>query len=108
MQIIKELKDPSNTHKYNAKKCIAEINSRLEKLGIDLIDKNEKVTFNIYHFRLFCDYFNLKDNEKYCYIFHLHSTPNYGYSVQAIDFIVDEIRKDPEHIIQSLKEKLKK
>ena len=108
VQIIKELKDPSNTHKYNAKKCITEINSRLDKLGINLIDNNKKVNFNMYHFKLFCDYFELKDNEKYCYIFQLHTNPNYGYSIQAIDFIVDEIKKDPEHIVQSLKEKLKK
>ncbi len=34
VRIIKELKDPNDTHKYNAKNCIKEINKRLSRLGI--------------------------------------------------------------------------
>lgn len=36
VKIVKELKDPNDTHKYNCKKCCAEINKRLDKLGVVL------------------------------------------------------------------------
>ncbi|MBQ8189821.1 MAG: hypothetical protein IJZ44_08595 [Lachnospiraceae bacterium] len=35
-------------------------------------------------------------------------THTYGYSIQTIDFIVEEIKKDPENIIQNLREYLSK
>ncbi|MDR3363975.1 MAG: hypothetical protein LBS91_03375 [Clostridiales Family XIII bacterium] len=34
--------------------------------------------------------------------------PVYSYSIQAIDFIFDEICKDPENIVANLKERVKK
>lgn len=38
----------------------------------------------------------------------INSPPTYSYSIQAIDFIVDEIKKDPENIVQNLKNKSSK
>lgn len=38
----------------------------------------------------------------------MFSQPQYSYSLQTIDFIIEEIKKDPENIIQNLKTKLKK
>lgn len=84
-----------------AKKCCAEINRRLEKLRIN-------IKFNSYHFNLFCKYFKIKENSKLCYIAKMFSQPQYSYSLQTIDFIIEEIKKDPENIIQNLKTKLKK
>lgn len=108
VQIIKELKDPNDTHKYTAKNCIKEINKRLSKMGIQLQHQGAIVQFNKYHFNLFSNYYGIKSEPKFCYAYKIHATPTYSYSIQAIDFIVDEIKKDPEHIVQSLKEKLKK
>lgn len=102
VKIIKELKDPNDTHKYTAKKCNKEINRRLKKLKIDNIE------FNMYHFGLFCNYYNIKSNPKLCYQYKVGSQPQYSYSLQTIELIVDEIRKNPENIIQDIKEKLKK
>lgn len=96
IKIVKELKDPADTHKYTCKTCCAEINKRLKKDDIEL-------GFNSYCFNLFCKYYNIKDNSKLCYVYKLHAQPQYSYSLQAIDFIVDEIKKDPENIIQNLK-----
>ncbi|WP_321835380.1 DUF3644 domain-containing protein [Clostridium butyricum] len=101
IKIVKELKNPNDTHKYTAKKCIAEIKKRLFKLNIG-------IEFNMYGFNLFCKYYNIKANEKLCYIYKVGSQPQYSYSMQTIELIVDEIKKNPEHIIQDLKEKLKK
>ncbi len=60
------------------------------------------------HFNLFCQYFGIKSNAKLCYTYKVSSQPQYSYSLQTIDFIVEEIKKDPESIIRNLKEKLKK
>lgn len=101
VKIVKEIKDPNETHKYTTKTCNEEINKRLKKAGINL-------TFNRYHFNLFNKYYGIKQNEKLCYTHRVHTQPTYSYSFQTIEFIVDEIKKDPENIIQNLKEKITK
>lgn len=100
IQIVKELKDPNNTHKYTTKKCCIEISNRLKKL-------NTSLNFNMYVFNLFCKYYDIKENQKLCYKSTIYEQPRYSYSLQTIDFIVDEIKKDPEHIIQNLKTTVK-
>lgn len=97
VKVVKELKDPNLTHKYTAKKCCSEITKKLGKSGIEM-------NFNTYHFNLFCKYYDIKNNQKLCYITKMFSQPQYSYSIQAIDFIVEEIKKDPENIIQNLKQ----
>ena len=87
VKIIKELKDPSNTHKYTMKTALKEINRQLQKEGIDL-------KINSYHFDLFNKVFGLKENERYCYIHKIYAQPSYSYSMQAIELIVGEIKKD--------------
>lgn len=99
VKIVKQMQDPNDTYKYTAKKCCAEINRRLEKQHIE-------IKFNMYHFNLFCKYYNIKDNSKLCYISKMFSQPQYSYSLQTIDLIVEEIKKDPKNIIQNLKKKL--
>ncbi|MBS5799090.1 MAG: DUF3644 domain-containing protein [Clostridiales bacterium] len=98
--IIKELKDPNDTHKYTAKNCIKEINKRLKKLGISLV-------FNMHHFKLFCNYYEIKTNPKLCYTYKVTSNPTYSYSMQTIELIVEEIKKDPINIIGNLKNRQK-
>lgn len=106
VKIIKELKDPNTTHKYSSTSCVNEIVARLNRLGISLKYNNEQKKFNAYHFNLFCKYYGIKDNPKLCYQHQL--THTYGYSIQTIDFIVNEIKKDPENIIQNLRKALTK
>ncbi len=101
IKIVKELKDPNDVFKYTCKKCCSEISKRLTKLGINW-------TFNKSHFDLFCKYYSIKGNEKLCFVTKMFSQFQYSYSIQTIDFIVDEIKKDPENIIQNLKISIKK
>lgn len=101
VKIIKELKDPNVTHKFTMKKLNQEINKRLKKAEINL-------TFNRYHFQLFANYYDIKNNPKFCYINTIGEAPKYSYSIQTIDFIVEEIKKDPDNIINNLKNKLNK
>lgn len=104
VKIIKELKDPNTTHKYSTTSCVNEVCLRLQRMGISLKYNNEPKRFNAYHFNLFCKYYGIKENPKLCYVHQL--THTYGYSIQTIDFIVEEIRKDPDNIIQNLKKQL--
>jgi len=108
IKIVKELKNPNLTHKYSSKKCIKEITLRLEKAKIKLIYNGNTKEFNSFHFDLFCKYYDLKNNEKFCFINKIYKNPTYSYSLQAIDFIVNEIKKDPDNIIQAMKNHLKK
>ncbi len=118
VKIIKELKDPNNTHTYNAKACIEKINKKLEQLNITPQELNitstnseKEPSFNMYHFNNFCYYYGLKRNERYCYAFKTSKDSKnlyYKYSIQTIDFIVDEIKKDPENIIETIKTRVKK
>jgi len=101
VKIIKEIKDPNNTHKYTMKNAIKEIQHRLQR-------KNIKFSMNQYVFNLFNKVYGLKDNEKYCYVHRQYEKPTYTYSIQAIDLIVEEILKDKENIICKLKIALEK
>lgn len=108
VQIVTKLKDPNTTHTYTAKSCIAAINNRLNKKGIKPIYKETYIDkINNYHFGLFCSYYGLKDNDKYCYVHKQFSKPQYSYSQQVVDFIVTEITNDL-NVIDNIKNKLKK
>ena len=106
VRLIKELKNPNETHKYNAKSCINEINKRIVKDNIDLLYRGAKTKFNMYHFNNFTSYFGIKENEKLCFVYQVSSQPQYSYSQQAIDLIYDEIKKSPGQILDDLKQKI--
>lgn len=108
VRIIKELKNPNDTHKYSAKACIKEINRKIQKDNLKLMQKGVEVQFNIYHFGLFVNYFGIKENERMCFVYQVSTSPQYSYSQQAIDFIYDEIKKAPSVILDDLKEKIAK
>ena len=108
VRIIKELKNPNDTHKYNAKACIKEIKKRIQKDNIKLLLNKQEVEFNKYHFSLFTSYFGIKENERLCFTYQISTQPQYSYSQQAIDFIYDEIKKAPSTILDDLKEKIAK
>ena len=108
VQIIKDIKDPNDVYKYNQKNAVKEIKRRLERRHITLLYKGEPKEFNKWVFKLFVDYYGMKSNSKFCYAYQQTSSPLYSYSMSAIELIVEEIKKDPEHIIQNLKQRLKK
>lgn len=108
VRIIKELKDPNETHKYNAKKCIEEIKKHLKRGGIEMLYNGVAKEFNMYHLQLFLEYYGLKQDTRYCFTYKTQAQPTYSYSQQLIDFIVEEIAKDPTNIIMHMKESTKK
>lgn len=100
VRIIKEIKDPNNTHKYTMKTAMKEINRRLQAQGIDFV-------INQYIFNLFNQVYGIKENEKFCYTHRQYAQPTYAYSMQAIDLIAGEIIKDSENIVERLKKEKK-
>lgn len=103
VNIIKELKDPNNTHKHTSTSCIEAIKARLMKEKIIIYYNGTITKFSSFHFTNFCRYYSLKENQKFCYV-HKHFTkPQYSYSQHIIDFIVEEIKKDPVNILDNIK-----
>ena len=78
---------------------------KLQKENIVLMLNGKRVEFNIYHFRLFTTYFEIKENERMCFVYQVSAQPQYSYSQQAIDFIFDEIKKAPGTILDDLKQR---
>lgn len=108
VRIIKELRDPNDTHKYAMKKCLQEINKRIKRDGLKLFCNGKETVFNQYHFQLFNSYFKIKENEKLCYVYQVSAQPQYSYSIQTIDFIYDEIKKAPSTLLDDLKKRCAK
>ncbi len=96
VKIIKDIKDPNETHKFTMKTALKEINRRLQ-------NKNINIQLNRYHFDLFCKKYGIKQNDKYCYIHKQYSQPSYTYSIHTIDLIVGEVMHDPDNILNKLK-----
>ncbi len=105
VKIIHDLKDPNNTHRYTSTSCINAIKERLRKEGIKIYYKGNETKFTSFHFVNFCKYYGIKENNKLCYIHKQFTNYQYTYSQQAIDFIVDEIKKDPKNILDNIKAK---
>lgn len=111
--IMKEVIDPQKKYPFTTNRCIEFINRWIGKEEIPFVSPNrleEKPgKFNNNHFQSFCKFYNLKENEAYTWQFALDPKhPRYSYSQKCIDFIKEEIKKDPEQIIQRLRDKLKK
>lgn len=110
--IIKDIRDPAETHKYTMNKCIKILNKLIKRDNLDFESLSPKPdlknVFNKYHFGLFVDFYDLKSEPKFCYKYDIHQQPSYSYSQATIDLIYSEIKKDPENIIQNLKNNIKK
>lgn len=98
--VIKELKDPSDTHKYSHSSVIVAVQERLKKLNVRL---NYNSGFNSYVLNQFIDFYYIKCDPLYSYKHKIGKQTHYTYSQQFIEFIVNEIKKDPDKIVVSLK-----
>lgn len=110
VQIIKEMKDTNSMYPLTNSRVISLVNKRLKAKNI-LLTKTYKETsrldnFTTSDFQLFIKFYKLKDTERFTY--HIKIGNRYSYSAKIVDFIVEEIKKDPENIIQNLKKGIKK
>ena len=98
--MVKDLKDPSDTHKYSYNSVVTAVQERLKKKNIRL---NYKSGFNPYVLNLVIDFYDVKQDVKYAYEHVIGNQHSYTYSQQFIDFIVTEIEKAPHNFVDSLK-----
>lgn len=112
VKIVKELKDPSNTHNFSFGNVVKTVNSRITSEGIAFSYTNSagqtRTTINKADLGLFVNFYDVKANSAYCYA---HKTDgkisHYSYSSALIDFILAQIKKDPTGVIEALKSKSK-
>lgn len=102
VDLIKEYKDPSDTHKYSYSNVITAVNERLKK-GNFSIDYSKG--FNQYVLNLIIDFYDIKYEEKYAYKHTIGKQKSYTYSQRFIEFIVNEIKKNPNKFVESLRNK---
>lgn len=102
--IIKELKDPADTHKYSYGNVILAVQERLKKKNIKL---GYKKGFNQYVLNLFISFYQIKGDKKYAYEHEIGNTKQYTYSQQLVDFIFREISNNPSSFVESLKQQKK-
>lgn len=113
IRIIKESKDRQEQCPFTTAQCIYLINKRISRAALNFInpsavDSEKMHLFNKVHFQLFIGFYSMKNDPHYCYAYNRNKQTVYSYSNDAIEFIIDEIKKDPEHIIQNLKNNIKK
>ncbi len=97
---IKELKDPSDTHKYSYNNVVTAVQERLKKKHIKL---GYPAGFNTYVLNLVVDFYDIKQDKKYAYEHIIGNQRHFTYSQHFIDFIVSEIEKSPKNFVESLK-----
>ncbi|KRM90268.1 hypothetical protein FC80_GL001169 [Liquorilactobacillus cacaonum DSM 21116] len=105
VSLVKELKDPSNTHKYSYNSVITAVNIRLNNKNIKL---DYSKGFNQYILKLVIDFYSIKKNELYAYEHVIGNQQIYTYSQQFIDFIVSEIKQNPSKFVESLRSNKKR
>ena len=100
VSIVKDLKDPSDTHKYSYKNVITAVQERLKKKNVKL---GYSSGFTQYVLNLIMDFYNIKQNPTYAYEHVIGNQHSFTYSQQFVDFIVAEIEKNPQKFVESLK-----
>lgn len=103
--IVKEFKDPSNTHHLSYQTVVDVVADRLKRENIPI---GYPKGFNTYVLNLIMDFYNIKSNPKYAYKHIIGHQENYTYSQQLVDFIIAEIKKAPGKFVESLKKSKKK
>ena len=98
--VVKELKDPADTHKYSFDAVVVAIQEALKKQSIKL---GYKKGFNSYVLGLIIRFYNIKDETRYSYKHIVGNTESFTYSQSFIEFIIREIKNNPDGFVESLK-----
>lgn len=98
--LVKELKDPADTHKYSFDAVVVAIQETLKKQNIKL---GYEKGFNSYVLGLIIRFYNIKDETRYSYKHIVGNTESFTYSQSFIEFIIREIKNNPDGFVESLK-----
>lgn len=108
VRVAKVFQDPRYTHPLSVKNIIGHVNKRLKKAGIELMAGGRSKAFTTNDWKLFLSFYDLKSKSQYAYRHEVANTVTYTYSTQVVDFIIEEIRRNPSGIIDGLKRETKK
>ena len=97
--IVKDYKDPSDTHKYSYNNVVTAVRERLNKQQI----KFDHSEFNQWVLNLVIDFYDIKQNKRYAYEHVIGKQRNYTYSQEFVNFIIKEIKKAPNNFVESLR-----
>lgn len=82
------------------------IERALRKRGVNLwYGGKGDVRFTSFHFNNFTKHYGIKSREDLCYTDTHDKQKRYYYSQKGLDFIVEELCKDPRNILTKLKTK---
>ena len=105
--IIREIRNPNNTHIFSHGKLTKYIKEELEKRNIlfeySLSNGEIKKSFTTNTLNLFIQFYDMKNNEKFSFKHIIGESCQYTYSINAAEFIINEIKKDPKSIYENLK-----
>ena len=99
--IVKELKDPADTHKYTFNAVVTAIREKMAKNNIRI---DYEKGFNKYVLKLVMDFYDVKSEPKFAYKHEFGKNERYTYSQQFVDFVFDEIKKNPDKFVESLRQ----
>ena len=104
--IIKEIKNPELVFKYTTKTSIETLITILKRKKVILKYRGDNITLNKFHFSNLIKYYGIKDNDKLCWKYTVGNTDFFKYSQQTLDFLAEELKKDPENLLDNIKNKL--
>lgn len=99
--IVNKYKNVNETHPLNRSKLLEMVRRLLQRNGITI-----EPEINKSNIQDFIAYFNLKDDDKYCYTNTIGQKPSYSYSMSAAELIVSEVQKDND-IFKRIHEKMR-
>ncbi|KAB0577350.1 uncharacterized protein DUF3644 [Fusobacterium naviforme] len=102
VEIVKELKDPADTHRYSFNTVITAVQEKMMREGIRI---DYEKGFNSYVLTLVIDFYDVKQDPKYAYKHMIGRQEQYTYSQQFVEFIVGEIKKNPDGFVESLRKR---
>lgn len=101
--IIKDIKNPELVFKYSTKASIETLITILKRKKVTLQYHGKNITFNKFHFSNLIKYYGIKDNDKLCWRYTVGNTVFFKYSQQTLDFLAEELMKDPEHLLDNIR-----
>lgn len=101
--IIKEIKDPELVYRFTTNTSIETISKMLRRNKLQPKYKGSDTKFTKFHFSNLVKYFGIKEQKNFCWKYKVGNTTFYRYSLQALEFIVNEIKKDPDNILDKIK-----
>jgi hypothetical protein len=110
VKVVKELRDPSNTHNFSFGNVVGAVNKRLANDNVAFSYTKStgetRTSFNTNDLTLFINFYSLKNDIAYSYAHKMDGRePTYSYAPALVDFIVAQIKKDPTGVIDALKPK---